>query len=79
MDDAPFPANWTPAGGIAHVFTHFELRLKIYTANGVHKQTNSDGWWVKVEKLADEALPTVMKKAIAAAIPDAFAKTRKVE
>ncbi|PSH70654.1 A/G-specific adenine glycosylase [Phyllobacterium brassicacearum] len=79
VDDAPFPANWTPAGGITHVFTHFELRLKIYTANGVHQQTSSDGWWVKVEKLAGEALPTVMKKAIAAAIPDAFAKRRKVE
>lgn len=76
---APFPANWTPAGGITHIFTHFELRLRIYTANGVHKRTDSDGWWVKAEKLADEALPTVMKKAIAAAIPDAFARKGKSE
>ncbi|MBZ9654251.1 A/G-specific adenine glycosylase [Phyllobacterium lublinensis] len=79
MEAAPFPANWKAVGGITHVFTHFELRLKIYTANGVDKQPGPDGWWVKVEKLAHEALPTVMKKAIAAAIPHAFAKTRKVE
>jgi A/G-specific adenine glycosylase len=79
LNAAPFPADWISAGGISHVFTHFELRLKIYTAEGVHKQTGTDGWWVKVEKLAGEALPTVMKKAIAAAIPDAFARKGKYE
>ncbi|PSH61312.1 MULTISPECIES: A/G-specific adenine glycosylase [Phyllobacterium] len=76
---APFPASWTPSGSITHVFTHFELRLKIYTARGLYKPTSPDGWWVKVENLAGEALPTVMKKAIATAIPDAFAKRRKEE
>jgi A/G-specific adenine glycosylase len=79
MEAAPFPANWTAAGGITHIFTHFELRLNVYTANGVHEQNGSDGWWVKIEKLAGEALPTVMKKAIAAAIPDAFARKGKDE
>ena len=29
-DAAPFPADWQAAGAIAHVFTHFELRLSIY-------------------------------------------------
>ncbi len=77
LDTAPFPANWIAAGSITHVFTHFELRLKIYAAHDVEKKTIADGWWVKVEKLEGEALPTVMKKAIAAAIPDAFARRRK--
>jgi len=31
-------------------------------------------WWEPVANLEDQALPTVMKKAIAAAIPDAFDK-----
>ncbi len=76
-DAAPFPANWTPIGSITHIFTHFELRLSIYKASQARMPASADGWWVKVGKLSDEALPTVMKKAIAAAIPNAFAKRRK--
>jgi A/G-specific adenine glycosylase len=76
LDAAPFPANWIVAGNITHVFTHFELRLKIYKVHDVEKDVAAGGWWVKVDKLGGEALPTVMKKAIAAAIPDAFARRR---
>jgi len=75
--DAPFQADWSATGTIIHVFTHFELRLSIYRAQDVAKPESRDGWWVKVENLSAEALPTVMKKAIAAAIPDAFATKRK--
>ncbi|MBB3237942.1 A/G-specific adenine glycosylase [Phyllobacterium endophyticum] len=77
LDAAPFAANWIAAGSISHVFTHFELRLNIYKADEVEKAHVSGGWWVKVANLGDEALPTVMKKAIAAAVPDAFARRRK--
>jgi A/G-specific adenine glycosylase len=76
---APFGGNWIPAGNIVHVFTHFELRLNIYMAANVSKAAGLNGWWVEVENLGGEALPTVMKKAIAAAIPHAFAKRRKPE
>ncbi len=69
---APFPAAWTPCGAIGHVFTHFELRLTVYRAENVPKSAALDGWWSAPEELAGEALPTVMKKAIAAALPDAF-------
>lgn len=79
IDAAPFPADWTPTGKITHVFTHFELRLSIYKADGIAARPGVGGWWVKVENLHQEALPTVMKKAIAAAIPDAFTKRRKPE
>ncbi|MGH6861417.1 MAG: A/G-specific adenine glycosylase [Phyllobacterium sp.] len=79
IDCAPFAGDWTPAGTITHVFTHFELRLSIYAAANVQKPADAPGWWVEIEKLAGEALPTVMKKAIAAAIPDAFAQRRKQE
>ena len=75
--DAPFRADWSAAGAVTHVFTHFELRLSVYRASDVAKPDVSGGWWVKVENLSAEALPTVMKKAIAAAIPDAFARKRK--
>ncbi|YBV98192.1 A/G-specific adenine glycosylase [Phyllobacteriaceae bacterium JZ32] len=71
-DAAPFPARWNACGAISHVFTHFELRLSVYRADNVAKETAHDGWWASPDELPDEALPTVMKKAIAAAIPDAF-------
>lgn len=77
IDAAPFDAEWVPSGTITHIFTHFELRLTIYAARNVRKPAGTDGWWISVEKLDNEALPTVMKKAIAAAIPDAFEKRRK--
>jgi A/G-specific adenine glycosylase len=75
---APFAADWKAAGTITHVFTHFELRLTVYRADVVAAQTDDDnGWWEPVANLDGEALPTVMKKAIAAAIPHAFLKARR--
>ncbi|PST23743.1 A/G-specific adenine glycosylase [Rhizobium sp. JAB6] len=76
IEAAPFPADWQPAGTVTHVFTHFELRLSIWRAKSVSQEDNHDGWWAPVTNLEDQALPTVMKKAIAQAIPNAFAKMR---
>lgn len=71
LSAAPFPADWTAAGSITHVFTHFELRLSVYRAD-LAMQAGGAGWWQPVGTLNDAALPTVMKKAIAAAMPHAF-------
>jgi A/G-specific adenine glycosylase len=68
---APFAADWRAAGEITHVFTHFELRLSVFRADVTRLERN-DGWWAPVTNLDAEALPTVMKKAVSAAIPDAF-------
>ena len=65
-DAAPFDAPWTPAGTVRHVFTHFELHLVIYRAET--GEASGDGWWSTPDEIEGEALPTVMKKAIAAAI-----------
>ncbi len=73
---APFAAAWQACGTVIHVFTHFELRLSIWRAAIVQKLEADDGWWEPVTNLEAQALPTVMKKAIAAAIPLAF-KTSK--
>jgi A/G-specific adenine glycosylase len=72
---APFDADWQACGVVTHVFTHFELRLSVFLARSEGDGT-VHGFWEPVEKLDDAALPTVMKKAIEAAIPDAF-KARK--
>jgi len=77
IDAAPFEADWVPSGSITHVFTHFELRLSVYSSSNIRKRNDTDGWWSGPSELADEALPTVMKKAISAAIPAAFKQGRK--
>ncbi|MDK1375679.1 MULTISPECIES: A/G-specific adenine glycosylase [unclassified Sinorhizobium] len=72
----PFAAPWEPCGTITHVFTHFELRLSIYRANVQRAETGLNGWWEPMASLGAQALPTVMKKAIAQAIPSAFKAER---
>jgi A/G-specific adenine glycosylase len=71
-DAAPFSADWQACGAIVHVFTHFELRLSIFRASVGARSGSNDGWWEPVTNLDAQALPTVMKKAIAQAIPRAF-------
>lgn len=63
---APFEANWMPRGVITHIFTHFELRLSVFHAR-IDMPAPDDHWWSQRQLLGSEALPTVMKKAIAAA------------
>jgi A/G-specific adenine glycosylase len=76
IEDAPFPGDWQACGTIVHVFTHFELRLSIYRTQTTQPKAPSrnDEWWEPVTNLEQQALPTVMKKAIEQAIPLAFAK-----
>ncbi|ANW00025.1 A/G-specific adenine glycosylase [Bradyrhizobium icense] len=53
-------------GVITHVFTHFPLELVIYTADVATRTRAPEGMrWVPIATLADEALPNVMRKAIA--------------
>jgi A/G-specific adenine glycosylase len=69
---APFAANWDACGTVIHVFTHFELRLSISRTARAARIQMDDGWWEPVTNLEAQALPTIMKKAIATAIPLAF-------
>lgn len=71
-DPAPIAANWQPSGTITHIFTHFELRLSVYKTDVSTMPPSNNGWWVAQDNLEKEALPTVMKKAISAALPDTF-------
>lgn len=73
---APFSADWHHCGVVTHVFTHFELRLSVYRAKVRAAAARGEGWWEPAESLGDQALPTVMKKAIKSAIPEAFDKVR---
>lgn len=70
----PFPADWQACGSIKHVFTHFELHLEVYRAKVERSTPEGNGWWEPAASLRHQALPTVIKKAIGQAIPDAFRK-----
>ncbi|MEN0000084.1 MAG: A/G-specific adenine glycosylase [Pseudomonadota bacterium] len=64
-------AQWQACGEINHVFTHFALRLTVWktmAATGCIEPRTSQ-WWSGEDQLRDEALPTVMKKVIACALP----------
>jgi len=60
-------ARWhRKAGVVTHVFTHFPLELVVYTAKVAARTRAPEGMrWVPVATLAGEALPNVMRKAIA--------------
>jgi A/G-specific adenine glycosylase len=60
-------ARWhRKVGVVTHVFTHFPLELVIYTARVAAGTRAPQGMrWVPIATLADEALPNVMRKAIA--------------
>jgi A/G-specific adenine glycosylase len=59
---APMSAHWQPAGEVRHGFTHFELTLLLYAARVPHIEAN--GFQRPIATLADEALPSVMRKCV---------------
>jgi A/G-specific adenine glycosylase len=65
-------ARWhRRAGVVTHVFTHFPLELVVYTAHVAARTRAPEGMrWVQVATLQDEALPNVMRKAIAHGLGD---------
>jgi A/G-specific adenine glycosylase len=64
---APMPAEWRDAGQVQHGFTHFELLLDIYTARV--PTITAEGFLRPADALAAEALPSLMRKCVAAAHP----------
>lgn len=68
---APFEADWIKClDEVRHTFTHFHLRLTVYRAT-VGSEILSDeteAWWSHPDNLHGEALPTVMRKVLSAAL-----------
>jgi len=67
---APIEAEWTKLRGhVRHVFTHFPLELTIYAARCSKRKSAPQGArFVSLDALDQEALPSVMKKAITFAL-----------
>ena len=70
-----FPAikqvKWRRTPGIVrHVFTHFPLELAVYTAElPARTRAPSGTRWTKISDLSGEALPSLMRKVVAHALP----------
>jgi A/G-specific adenine glycosylase len=61
----PMRAQWRHSGQVRHVFTHFELHLDVFVASVA--TIAADGFLRPRAALAEEALPSVMRKAVAIA------------
>ena len=68
LREAPFIADYRRLTlDVTHVFTHFSLRLAIFAADVAQaSEAPADCRWVKEAALATEALPSVMRKVVAA-------------
>ena len=62
--EAPVSAQWRLLPGLVrHTFTHFHLELAV-AAGQVPQSDPAAGLWIPVDRLGDQALPTVMKKVV---------------
>nr|WP_328838564.1 A/G-specific adenine glycosylase [Methylobrevis albus] len=69
----PFAAAWRRlAVPVEHTFTHFHLVLHVWHAAVGGAAPAPDGhWWSEPDKLGSEALPSLMRKVVEAAVPGA--------
>lgn len=64
FDEAPVSADWHWCKGrIHHVFTHFDLEMRVAVASILGSRKMS-GTWVSPSIVAKEALPSVMRKIL---------------
>jgi A/G-specific adenine glycosylase len=63
-EGAPAEAEWSEAGAVDHVFTHFALNLRLLCAE---TDRRGEGVWWPVHRLDEAGLPTVFAKAAARA------------
>jgi len=72
-DAAPVAASWQPLGvTVEHTFTHFHLSLRLATARlALETEAPEGARFVPRDRLGEEALPSLMRKVLAAALgPD---------
>lgn len=61
---APVSGEWRPAGRVRHGFTHFELTIDLFA--GMVDRLPAEGFVHPVASLDEAALPSVMRKCVAA-------------
>jgi A/G-specific adenine glycosylase len=70
LGQAPLPARWErKPGTVRHVFTHFSLELKVFSAGVSQDSPAPHGMrWISADEIEGEAFPTVFRKVLAVAI-----------
>ena len=63
---APTDAEWSDAGQVRHVFTHFALEWDVLVAKG--NRANLQGEWKAASDIKNAGLPTVGLKAVVAGL-----------
>ncbi len=64
-------------GTVRHVFTHFPLELTVYAAELPVRSAAPQGMrWIEITELEHEALPSLMRKVVAHALPAQSKKER---
>ncbi len=74
-DPAPIAADWQPLGvAVEHTFTHFHLVMRVMRARvRLDAEAPEDARFVPLDRLGEEALPSLMRKVVMAALgPDAL-------
>ncbi len=70
LAEAPLNTEWRKLPGLVrHTFTHFHLELEVWRGKA-GKRAAVEGIWCAPERLGEHALPTVMKKIVAHALPE---------
>ena len=59
-EGAPLKLDWTPAGSVEHVFTHFALDVQLLCASTAERVPEAI-WW-PVDRLGEAGLPTLFAK-----------------
>jgi A/G-specific adenine glycosylase len=75
----PVARDWVRVSpGVRHTFTHFHLELAVWRGRASGATAPPAGcWWAEAATIADEALPSVMRKVIEAALPGATRRQPK--
>jgi A/G-specific adenine glycosylase len=78
--EAPLAAEWARLDRpVVHVFTHFRLELAVFRADVSSAcRPPPECWWASPQSLPGEALPSLMKKAIEAAVPGATRRPKGI-
>jgi A/G-specific adenine glycosylase len=61
-ESAPAQAEWREAGSVDHVFTHFELNMRLLCADA---DQPPDGTWWPIDRLGEAGLPTLFARLAA--------------
>ncbi len=70
LDQAPFSTRWRKRTGVVkHTFTHFHLEVTVYSGTVDSLQpVEPNCWWSAPQDIDGEALPTIMRKVVAAGL-----------